>query len=143
MRAWTELPDYVSVNLCEEDAPEVMRLMQQMGIGIEAGLWSKADAIRFVEENLPPVLRVLIEMPDVAPEDAAAEAETILRMLPNGLPMLLHGMGRSTWGMVNMAFARGLDTRIGFEDTVQMPDGTQAPDNAALVWAVRELGNAQ
>ena len=48
MRAWTMLPDYVSVNLIEEDAPEVIALMAEMGVRVEAGLWSPADAARFV-----------------------------------------------------------------------------------------------
>ena len=32
---WHELPDYASVNLSEPDAPAVMDLLRQRGIGIE------------------------------------------------------------------------------------------------------------
>ena len=46
--AWQVLPDYVSVNLSEVDAPEVIRLMLQRGIGIEAGLATVADVERYV-----------------------------------------------------------------------------------------------
>src|SRR5882672_10441738 len=46
--AWRVLPDYVSVNLIEEDAPEIIALALEKGIGIEAGLWSTDDAERFV-----------------------------------------------------------------------------------------------
>ncbi|MGN6634958.1 MAG: 3-keto-5-aminohexanoate cleavage protein [Oryzihumus sp.] len=35
---------------------------------------------------------------------------------------------------------RGLDTRVGLEDTLRLPDGTPAPDNAALVAAARARG---
>ena len=50
------LPDYVSVNLSEVDAPEVIRLMLKRDIGIEAGLATVADAERYVA--LPRLHRV-------------------------------------------------------------------------------------
>ena len=37
LEAWQEKPDYVSVNMNEPDASQVMTLMHKMGIGIEAG----------------------------------------------------------------------------------------------------------
>jgi len=63
IRAWQVLPDYVSVNLIEEDAIEVIDLALQKGIGIEAGLWSPRDAEKFVTNpNARNCLRVLIEI---------------------------------------------------------------------------------
>jgi uncharacterized protein (DUF849 family) len=53
MQAWRVLPDYVSVNLSEADAPEIISLMIEKGTGIEAGLATVADAKRFV--TLPTV----------------------------------------------------------------------------------------
>ena len=44
--AWSVLPNYVSVNLIEDDAPEVISLVLSKGIGVEAGLWSQQDAKR-------------------------------------------------------------------------------------------------
>lgn len=38
------------------------------------------------------------------------------------------------------AVRRGLDTRVGFEDTLYGPDGEQATSNEMLVRAARELG---
>jgi uncharacterized protein (DUF849 family) len=35
---------------------------------------------------------------------------------------------------------RGLDTRVGFEDTLHLPDGRRAASNADLVTAARNLG---
>jgi uncharacterized protein (DUF849 family) len=35
---------------------------------------------------------------------------------------------------------RGIDTRIGLEDTVDGPDGSRADGNEALVRAARDLG---
>ena len=45
---WSVLPDYVSINLIEEDAAEMISLVLGKGMGIEAGLWSVSDAERFV-----------------------------------------------------------------------------------------------
>jgi uncharacterized protein (DUF849 family) len=39
--------------------------------------------------------------------------------------------------------ACGLDTRVGLEDTLHLPDGSRAPGNAALVRAARALGAGQ
>jgi uncharacterized protein (DUF849 family) len=40
---------------------------------------------------------------------------------------------------VALAARRGYDARIGFEDTVALPDGALAESNAALVAAARRL----
>ena len=83
-QAWKVLPDYVSVNLSEADAPEVIRLMLKRGMGIEAGLATVADAERYV--GLPEAgscLRVLIEIDEQ--EDAAAISSALLpAMRPSG-----------------------------------------------------------
>jgi len=34
---------------------------------------------------------------------------------------------------------RGLQTRIGLEDALELPDGSRAPDNVALVAAARTI----
>lgn len=143
MRAWTELPDYVSVNLGEDDAPQVMALMDQRGIGIEAGLASQADAHRYAAlTDRPSPLRILVEMPDTEPDTALTEADAVLAILAAAgidAPILLHGEGQSAWSCVKVAAARGLQTRIGLEDVLTLPDGSPAPDNAALVAAAAEI----
>jgi uncharacterized protein (DUF849 family) len=40
------------------------------------------------------------------------------------------------------AVCRGLDTRVGLEDTLRGPDGERTTGNKALVRAARELGAA-
>jgi len=143
IRGWTVKPDYASVNLNEEDAPEVMEILTGMGVGIEAGLWSTDDARRFVDEiDFDTCLRVLVEIPDVDGVEAMNEAAAVISMLQEAgcaLPILLHGQGKSVWPCVAMARERGLSTRIGFEDTFLLPDGSLSPDNAALVEAVKAL----
>ena len=48
---------------------------------------------------------------------------------------LLHGVGASAWEFVALAAERGYDTRTGLEDTLTMPDGSIAENNAGLVAA--------
>jgi uncharacterized protein (DUF849 family) len=55
-----------------------------------------------------------------------------------GLPILLHGEEGSTWPVFDLAVELGLDSRIGLEDTLLLPDGSTAPGNAALVRAAVE-----
>jgi uncharacterized protein (DUF849 family) len=139
LRAWEVLPDYVSVNLAEPDADEVIALMLAKGVGVEVGLASRADARRFL--GLPEagqVRRVLVEM-EADPTRAAAEAETILAALAEGpeLEVLLHGEQASLWPMIDMAARLGLDTRVGLEDGRLLPDWRPASGNAEMVRAAR------
>ena len=48
-------------------------------------------------------------------------------------PRLLHGFGAAAWAFIELAARRGYDTRVGLEDTLVLPDGTRARDNAELV----------
>ena len=143
IRGWTVLPDYASVNLNEPDAPEVIALLAAMGVPVEAGLWTRADAERYLAEIDPAhCCRVLIEMPDDAPRPATGEADIILGQLARAgddRPVLLHGLDRSAWACLAYAANLAIDTRVGFEDMLTLPDATPAPSNAALVRAAREI----
>ena len=143
MEAWSVLPDYVSVNLGESDVPEVMAMMAARKIGIEAGLASTADARRFAAlARRPEPLRILIEMDDMEPDLALDEANAVNAVLVDAgitAPVLLHGFGQSAWACIEEAGRRGWQTRVGFEDVLVLPDGTPAPDNAALVAAARNI----
>jgi uncharacterized protein (DUF849 family) len=48
-------------------------------------------------------------------------------------PRLLHGFGAAAWAFIELAARRGYDMRVGLEDTLVLPDGTRARDNAELV----------
>jgi uncharacterized protein (DUF849 family) len=139
MRAWSALPDYVSVNLIEEDAPEVIALMTAMEVRVEAGLWSPADAARFVALPDPGAcLRVLIEINEQNLADGLKALEGVMDILDSSgstLPRLLHGCDATMWPLYREALRRGLDARIGFEDGLDLPNGERAADNAALIAA--------
>ncbi|MCR9255114.1 MAG: 3-keto-5-aminohexanoate cleavage protein [Alphaproteobacteria bacterium] len=140
---WTVLPDYASVNLVEDDAPEVIEILLSKGIGVEAGLWTAADAERLVATGLGPrCLRVLMEMMSPDGEEAVREcgaAVAVLRSAGIDRPFLVHGQDSSQWPMVAYARERGFDARVGFEDGLLLPDGRPAPSNAALVRAAVEI----
>jgi uncharacterized protein (DUF849 family) len=54
-------------------------------------------------------------------------------------PVLLHGLDESCWPLLEHAGVRGVQTRIGLEDTLRLPDGSTAADNAALVSAAMRI----
>jgi uncharacterized protein (DUF849 family) len=131
-------PDMASVNLGEEGAETVMRALLSAGIGVEAGIWSVDDAERLARSGMVDRLtRVLIEIVDPV-DDPIATALTILAALDRldvNVPRLMHGEREATWPVHALALERGLDTRIGLEDTVDLPDGSLAPSNESLVRA--------
>ena len=146
IEGWTVTPDYASLNVHEEDAAEVAKLLEKQGVAIEAGVWDRTDVARFADRIDPGACcRILVEIGDLEAPEALEEAEATLRGLAElntGLPILLHGTDRSTWPVLRLALQKGLDTRIGLEDAVTLPDGAQAPDNASLIRAVTAMEDA-
>jgi hypothetical protein len=51
-----------------------------------------------------------------------------------------HGDGDATWVLLTDAIRRGVETRIGLEDTLYEPNGELTAGNEALVRAARQLG---
>ena len=139
--AWTLQPDYASVNFDEPGADLLAALLLSRGTGIEVGLSKAVAAERLVRSGLAPrCLRVLIE-PQAQQIDVAlttiAEIEALLDAATVRLPRLLHGIDRTAWPLIAVAATRGYDTRIGFEDTLTLPDGSLAASNAVLVAQAR------
>jgi uncharacterized protein (DUF849 family) len=135
VEAWRELPDYVSVNVGEPGAVELCAVLARRGVGVEAGVWTLADAEALKETGLRP-LRVLVETSDGGAADpiaAAAEIDDLLTGAGVSAAQLHHGAGEDAWEMLDAALARGRDVRIGLEDTTAMPDRSPARDNAQLV----------
>ena len=142
--AWKVLPDYASVNLGEEGAIDIIDLLNEQGVGVEAGVWTLDDARLLIDEGLDSAcLRILVEVEAVeAAEDAVALAAAIDFVLDDGLaqsPRIHHGGGTATWQVIEAAMERGHDVRIGLEDTLVGVDGLLIESNAALVAEVAEL----
>jgi hypothetical protein len=86
--------------------------------------------------------RVLVEPLDADPQDAvvhAAAIEDVILVAGVALEQVHHGDGVASWAVNERALARGHGIRTGLEDTLVLPDGTLAPDNAALVRAAASL----
>ncbi len=143
VQAW-RAPDYASVNVSEPGAPDVMTALIQAGVGIEASVSTVEEAEQLAATGLGgQVTRILVEPVDVSATDAVGVVEDIHRALDRlGLtaPRLQHGVGETTWVLLTDAIRRGLDTRIGLEDTLYEPNGTRTTGNEALVRAARTLG---
>jgi uncharacterized protein (DUF849 family) len=149
IESWTALPDFASLNWHEDGADEVAAALVDRGVAIEAGLWNAQGVDAWLSSPYRDCcLRVLLELPDGL-DDAAVQTEADLLLTQvregsrgrpaAGLSVLLHGEGSSCWPALRQAARLGLDLRIGLEDTLEMPDGSVAPDNAALVGAARDL----
>ncbi len=134
----TNRPDFASVNLSEEGAPEVCAALLDAGVGVEAGLWAPEDAGLLLESGLADrCTRLLIELVrERSAGEARATAREIERVLDEAgtdTPRLLHGEDGVAWPMFRYALNQGYDARIGLEDTLVTPDGDLARDNAQLV----------
>lgn len=147
IRAWTVQPDFVSVNWAEPGAVELAEYLISRGVGVEAGLTSVHDTWIF---NGSPIsfdcLRALVEVRDSDRFDAAtiaAQMDEAMDAAGIDVSKLHHGFGEVTWKVLDAAFKLGHDVRIGLEDTLVLPDGTQARDNAELVSKAVEMARAR
>jgi uncharacterized protein (DUF849 family) len=134
---WDPRPDFVSVNLQEPGAVDLVRGLPRAGIGVEAGVWTAMSARRLVEEDLArQCLRVLVEPQETEPAAALATVAAIDAVLDAAgvlLQRVYHGHEATAWPVIEAVVARGRDVRVGLEDVLTLPDGRQARDNAELV----------
>jgi len=143
IRSWTVLPDHASVNFHEAGAEMVAEALFERGVAIEAGIFSGTDAAeRFLRwPHAHHVLRILAEVTDTAPETATGTAKALLHAIGtrHSRPILLHGEDGGAWPVLRLAVRHNLDVRIGLEDTLTLPDGSPAGDNATLIQTARAL----
>ena len=129
------LPDSVTVNLHEAGSVDLAHLLTDRRVAVEAGVWT-VEAARILVATRIEVSTVLVEPTQVAVEDARRNADAINTLLDRAkirAPRLLHGADATAWPMLEDALDSECDIRIGLEDTMRLPDGTEAFDNAALV----------
>ncbi|HEX4089094.1 MAG TPA: 3-keto-5-aminohexanoate cleavage protein [Trebonia sp.] len=142
---WTgpDRPDYASINMNEPGTEDLADLLTSLGIQIEAGVWTAADArLLGAAAFKDRILRVLMEPVDRNPAgaaEAAAEAAAELARLGVTARQVHHGYDLATWDVISAAVAMGQDIRVGLEDTQILPDGSPAAGNADLVAAAARL----
>jgi uncharacterized protein (DUF849 family) len=142
---WTLLPEAASVNFHEPGAERLAELLLSRGVAVDGGLRDTKAAERLVRSGLGARCRRLILEPPDQSLDAALETvrrvEALLDEAGLSLPRQLHGTDRTTWPLLTEAARRRYEMRIGFEDTLTLPDGSMAATNAVLVteacWMVR------
>ncbi|MFE2943483.1 3-keto-5-aminohexanoate cleavage protein [Streptomyces sp. NPDC059255] len=143
VEAWDVLPDFASVAFGEEGAAETAALVVARGMELESAVWSLDDVPALLASpTLHRNVRILIEPMDEDPDTAVAHARAMAdAVLAAGVtcPILYHGEEATVWPVLRAALADGRQARIGFEDGMELPDGTTAPDNRALVAAARAL----
>lgn len=139
------LPDSTGLNFGEPGAVELAQTLLSRGVGIEAGLFRAEDAQVLVAAGIAQACNHMQIEPILTtdPSEALAIAQSIEQVLDDAgvtIPRLLHGKDATAWPMLAYAFAQGYATRIGLEDTLLLPDGQIARDNADLVRAACEFG---
>jgi uncharacterized protein (DUF849 family) len=136
-------PDFASVNLSEPGAAPLAVALRRAGIGVEAGVWTEADAERLATSDFAyDLVRVLVEPQEGDPRTAVATASAVERALDeHGIvaPRLHHGSGAATWEVLRSAIEGGRGIRIGLEDTSFLPGGRLAKGNRDLVEAAMVL----
>lgn len=140
VEGWTVLPDFASLNWHEPGSPELAEVLLGKGLGVEVGLFHAEAAASWAQSPMAKhCMRVMIE--SQGHEDVAVADDMLARVRAAGspAPVLLHGLDESCWPLLEHAGVCGVQTRIGMEDTLKLPDGSTAPGNAALVAAAIEL----
>lgn len=141
VRRWHILPDFASVNFHEVGAVELAEELLELGVGVEAGLANAGAAETLARSRLEDrCLRVLLEPQEQALPAAletVAAMERILERPADAAPRLLHGTEATAWPLLAEAARRGHDARMGLEDTLRLPGGEVARDNAELIGTAR------
>jgi len=145
--AWKAFPDFASVNFNEEGGIALADLLLSKGMGVEAGMGSLLATEKFLESKLAARCRWVLLEPDQQEMAAAiavvAQIEALLQRSGIALPIILHGLNRTAWDFIEVAARRGYGSRIGLEDVLSLPDGSQAKGNGELVAeAVKRAGRA-
>lgn len=143
--AWENIPDFISVNMIEDDAIEISKLLISKGVKIEAGLNEKKAAEIFVESDLvKDCYRILIEPePEVLTSaiETINEIEKVLDEHEIRIPRLLHGFNAVAWEILKEAKRRGYDSRIGMEDTIYTESGVMVKSNLELIEYAHKILN--
>lgn len=140
VQAWTVLPDFTSLNWHEPGSPELAEVLLSKGLGVEVGIFHAEAAASWAASDIAKrCMRVMIELDESADSALADELIDQVRAANSPAPTLLHGLNETCWPLLEHAGLRGVQTRIGMEDTLKLPDGSTAPGNAALVAAAVQL----
>ncbi len=141
--SWKVIPDFASVNMNENGAIEISKLLISKGIKIEAGISDLIETDVLLKSDIESnCIRILIELVEDSVDEALKTLKQIEKLLDvsyNNIPRLLHGFNSTVWDLTKTAFRKGYDTRIGFEDTLYLSDGNIAKNNSELIFNALKL----
>jgi len=145
IKSWQKIPDFISVNMIEDNSIEISNLLISKGVLVEAGLNEKKAAEIFAESGLRNgCCRILIEPePEIFDQaiQVVNEIENVLDINNIKIPRLMHGFNSVSWDMLREAKKRGYDGRIGMEDTIYLENGEKVTSNVEIVrYANKILG---
>jgi uncharacterized protein (DUF849 family) len=120
-------PDVASVHVGEPGWRELAEVLHQVNVGVELVVQAPVNLA-----DLPAgTTRITVTT-------SLQNAETLLQQVePLGLPILLHGRDADAWPVLTYAATLEHSVRMGLEDTLHMPDGRKAKNNAELVAMAR------
>ncbi|NGY57817.1 3-keto-5-aminohexanoate cleavage protein [Lentzea sp. NEAU-D13] len=126
-------PDIASVHVGQPGWRVLAQALHQVNVGVELVVRDLAD----LGELPPGTSRITVTA-------TRQTAETLLqRVEPLGLPILLHGKDDEAWPVFGYAATLEHHVRMGLEDTLLMPDGRQARNNAELIAMARRNQKAK
>jgi uncharacterized protein (DUF849 family) len=137
--AWAPIPQVCSVNFGSAVDPwrDLLRILGERRVVVEAGVADEAmiDALR---ASAWPVCHLVFLVVTADGDRHSASARymalrTHTRKVGLDAPIVAHGYGDATWGVVGAALAAGDHVRVGLEDSQTLPDGRPARSNAELV----------
>lgn len=132
IKSWDVLPDFATVDWRDDEAAAIAQALVERGVELEAKLVSPAAAMLWGASGLRGyTVRVVVPVPQLAPQ--------ILALVGDSVPAIVHGTGVHCWAGVRYALANGHGIRIGFEDTLELPDGSTPASNEQLVRAALTL----
>ena len=138
--AWGRLglakPDVCSVNVHELGWVEICNAAASVGIGVELGVWTSGDAVTLRQQGHPPD-----DHPGARRIDGDGPGHGRRRSRSGSCARSASWTSRCSctarrpvrWPVLEYALRTKQDTRIGFEDVLQRPDGWLATGNDDLV----------
>ncbi|MGW6936576.1 3-keto-5-aminohexanoate cleavage protein [Lentzea sp. NPDC054927] len=126
-------PDVACVHVNQPGWRELAQALHRVNVGVELVVESPADLTE------PPLGTTRITV-----SATRQTAEQLLRHVePLGLPILLHGKDDDAWLVFGYAATLEHHVRMGLEDTLLMPDGRRAKNNAELIAMARRQRRAK
>ncbi|GBD90509.1 hypothetical protein BMS3Abin04_01226 [bacterium BMS3Abin04] len=145
IKDWDNIPDFISLNIIEENSIEIANLLISKGILVEVGLNEIEAAEIFVGSNLNKgCCRILIEPEEEILDSAINTINEIEKILDSNqitIDRLLHGFNGVSWDILREAKKRGYDSRVGMEDTIYLENGKKVKSNLELIDNARKIIN--